>query len=283
MAIEIPKEVKQAPNDYVKYSVCEGKDGKFEDKDGVCYGDIMSSLQSVSIRCVPAVRTPPKEYDSSARKFIEPTEKEIADWAEPTGIDSERYFKWMQLCKDNQLVPTDARPYADDGKNYLEIPGGIYDRHLVYAALCCYRWSDSYANMVWQIVEHMEKLDGITFWQAFHHGLATRYKYGTGHSFSAIYVGSSGAYGNKENYDLSHSLAMPFFFSKTVEERKKSSDGYAYDEMAKIAQTLGGLVSNQPILYSAKLDDLLTPKWTALYQKENPTKETLLALYKEAL
>jgi hypothetical protein len=52
-----------------------------------------------------------------------------------------------------------------------------------------------------------------------------------------------------------------------------------------IAKQLGGVKiksnGSRPVLALDRLDDLLSPKWTPLYQLEEPTKEKLLTLYEQ--
>ncbi len=256
MAIDIPKGIKKAPTDYIEYSTyVDGHLKHTGSNRKACYSGIMYSLTTVGFHCCPV--------------------------ATSSGLPPEHYLKWMRLCQEYQLVPKSTQPYVDKGGNYLIIPGGVYDRHWVYAALCCYRWSSAYANMVWQIVEHVEKLEGITFWQALHYGLATHCK-GVNHNFLSINNVSGPYGGRKTSHDLAYSLAIPVFFSQSVEERKRLNNSYTITAIAAIAKQLGGQENGKATLYIEAFEDLLTPKWTALYREEKPTKETLLALYNEA-
>ena len=285
--IAIPSTVRKADLDYVSYCSVSSDGSKAEHKDSPCYSSIMSSLTKVSVICR----------------------------ARPLGVpvDTDCFIAWMELCKKHRLVPRKAHFYSERKKNYLEIPSGAYDKHLVYAALCCYRFSESFAPMVWQIVAHSQKLKDVTFWQLLHYGFAKHYSYGIGHSFSMIYTGANcSIYGKQHSKNLAESIALKEFFGKTIRTRKDIT-GQTNQAVSSLADTLGGYEvtsaskerckkngekfmkqhgyvpyhiatppATEPVLKIKKLEDLLTPKWTPMFLLKRPTKARLRKLYKAA-
>jgi len=286
--IAIPDSVKKSPNDYVSYHQLNPDGTEKEYEGAACYAAIMASLTKIAVRCRAKVK-------------------------DSLSVDKDHYLTWMKLCKRHRLVPRKAIYYSEDGKNFLEIPAGVYDKHIVYSALCCYRFSESFAPMVWQIVEHSEKLDGVTFWQLLHYGLSNHYTYGAGHSFSMVYTGSTGMYGKNERCDLAQSIALKVFYRRTIRDRKTIT-GYTNQTISALAQTLGGsqpadkatvekfkaqqddarkiygylpgyLTSppaTDPVLKIENFEDLLTTKWTPLFLLRKPNSVQLRKLYKEA-
>jgi len=273
MITKCPKSVKNGPHDYVKYAIVKGN--KPQDMgEKVCYYDAMRSLGANELRLRP--------YNK-----------------DDVRAPGELYLAWMRMCQDNGLMPGDIEFYVEEGNNYLKIPGDVYDKHWMYAAMCCFRFADAFARMVWLVVENMNKgADEFTFWQALHYGLAAEYTYGAGHSFSYICKSnySAAAYNNYvAKDDLACSVAIPLFFARSIKARKKVS-GYTNTAISELATKIGGTrgqevkikgysrpVTRQfPLLHIDRMDDLLTSRWTPMYRLEKPTKAKLSGLYKEA-
>lgn len=269
MSIAIPNEIQNKANDYVTWSIQEGNT-TIDRETQVCYSKDMKQLTTVGFYLRPCL--------------------------DKSQLPNAHFLEWITLCKKNKLIPECAIGHVDADKNYLTLPVGCGDHSLIYAALCCYRWSDSFARMVWQIIEHTRAYPHLSFFQLLHYGLAQHYTYGAGHSFSPVYVSSYGPYGNNEKYDLAQLIAVKqFYMSYTPDQRNKSKDAsYAVNTyIGNMASNLGGFnieeVANgpyktqkrSPILYISNLEDLLTDRWTRLYNVENPTKEVLKKLYDE--
>lgn len=257
---DFPEDLKDHSNDYVTYTAIEKKK-EHDRENAACYSAYYGKLGTVGVLC-----------------------KHPAD---RICIAPEVYLRWMELCKLHGIVPKEAEAYVENEKNYLRIPEAKYDRHVCYAAICCYRWTTHLLRMVWKIVKDCERSD-ITFWQALHFGLANHVA-GTGHSFSSIVCPA--VYSNNSHLNLAHSLAFKPFFEKSVEERKKIT-GQTVNAIAEISSKLGTQTSGPPkivnkypvptFVYSLgieSVDELLTDKWTPLYRIENPTKETLADYY----
>jgi len=270
MFLHCPSEVQNATNDHVEYMVVE-KDQQQDMGSRVCYSNIMSSLESGSFQLRPHNQD---------------------DACSPNDL----YLAWMQLCRDNGLIPDKVEFFIEDGKNSLKVPGGIYDKHWVYATLCCFRFADSYQRLIWLVVENMKHSSGVfTFWQALHYAMAMEYTYGPGHSFSYIAKSSYDGYGIGGRNDLCSSLAIALFFRQSVEERKQLS-GCTNENIKKLADKLGGsrrelttvpgyskpVPKDVPIFKIGFMADLLTARWTPMYQLDSPTKDHLQLLYEEA-
>ena len=278
MIAQCPTEIKNSPNDFVAYYVV--KDGKTsgDKKEDVCFHQIMPSLESAELRLVPR-------------------------HANEGAVSNDLYLEWMKLCWDNGLIPPAVSYGIDNGLNELTVPKHEYDRHWVYAALCCYRFADAFARMVWLVVENMKQADGkFTFWQALHYAMATEYSYGVGHSFSYICKGASPYNATSPNINLASSIAIREFFRQPVLDRKKDV-GYTNAHINTLADSLGGFevvpspepakdatglrrykppVPKKPILRVESLTELLTSNWTSLYLIEKPTNKELQAIYKQA-
>lgn len=279
MIAQCPAEIKNSPNDYVSYYVV--KNGKLTGKqrDDICYHQVMTTLESVELQLVPR-----HANEGAASKDL--------------------YLEWMKLCWDNGLIPPEVSYGVDNGLNVLTVPKHGYDRHWVYAALCCYRFADAFARMVWLVVENMKQAnDQFTFWQALHYAMAVEYSYGAGHSFSHICKGASSPYNTTSpNINLASSIAIREFFKKPVAERKKVT-GYTNTHINALADSLGGFEAvpppesvkdsakpvgyrppapRKPVLRVESLTELLTSKWTPLYLFERPTNKELRAIYEQA-
>lgn len=271
--------------DSVKYSLLS--DGRMVDKGvAACYGMIACQDHGIILR-------------STSQKGAR--------------LDGALYLKWMALCQKHGIVPPGVEAYVDKGLNFLIIPSGVYDRHLVYAALCCFRWADSRGRMPWQIMQHVKRLP-VTFWQAFHYGMGT-HLCGSGHSFHMISKPSLYAIHQQGN-DLSHSVAIPVFFAQddeAVKRRQKLKDNYTNTSITEIATKLGGTkvvklpktpraqapttdingpyphsypsarprTKYVPHLELQDLSELLTKKWTLLYEIHEPTKSKLRKVYQQ--
>lgn len=199
------------------------------------------------------------------------------------GLSPKIYLKWIALCKENQLIPETARASSKrKGKvKYLEIvKPTAYDKHIIYAALCCYRWADTTPQMAWQIMEHMDAW-GITFWQALHYGVK-RWIRNSNHTFfpsgelSYIFNTKTTSYSTSPNANLSVTVGMRRLFNHSSRTRKTSSvSAYNKTTHNALLDEMAGL----PTL-SVKINDLLDPKWVSLIEAKLPN-DAVVKLYKE--
>jgi len=270
---KIPKSVKNGPDDYVSFTV-KGR----KHINVACFWQAMTFLGKNRITVEP-------KHVRGVRST-------------PT-----RYLDWMNLCKEHGLIHPRIKATVEKGKPTLVVPAKGVERDMVYIALCCYRWADSNAVMVWQILQHMKKIKGITFWQVLHFSLATQCTIGYGHSFTPISKYATGLYSKCEAHDLAQSIAMGYFVRATSEQRKKwhklpniYNKVYTNEAVKHLGYALGGHKSEKkvvgdygykyermvsvPLLYIEKMEDLLTPKFTPMYEIEKPTKTKLHKLYK---
>lgn len=261
MPIAVPDAITKLDNDYVNWRVYIN--GQWVERgEQICYNKDMTNLETVGFHLRPKLYA---------------TAKSI--------LPADYYKEWIIQCQMHGLIHESAVIQTKNDHNELIIEKAVPDRHVMYATLCCYRWSDTNAPLVWQIIEHM-KLPNVTFWQALHYGLAFHPTYGGVHSFSPIHKGAYGPYGNNEKYDIAHSIAVKKFFALTKPQRDTLSQQIGTNSInivTKLAQDLGGIAPNkEPVLKANNIDDLLTSKWTAMYQLNDPTRADLIKLYQEA-
>lgn len=250
--IEIPKDIVQRSNaDYVTYEV--SRDGKTRSKNvnAACYAGSMRELSVVEIWC---------HHDSEGKHIL----------------PGDLFLQWIDLLRENRLAPAECKATVDKEGNHLYVPRG-YSKHLVYSALCGYRWSESIAPLAYTVIKLTEMLPKISFWQIMHYALG-KYVSGTGHSWSYITV--YGGYGQHMN--LANSLAFPFFWNRMKRIRienptdagKEHNAGYTCDSVLKLTNELGAaekvtIEGKRPIVIHPFLVDsgeaVLDAKWTPLY------------------
>ena len=246
--ISAPANIVDDEKDYVVYTATSKEKPKGEAATtDICYRTYMSSLHETEFLCEPH----PDNRD----------------------CDGETYLRWMELCQTNLFIPPDVKFYVDQNKNKMHIPGNLYDRHWVYSALCCYRWSSFRKRMVWEAVK-LAETPNITFAQVLHY-VMTNHHIETGHSFSEL-TKRDGPYGGNYNNDMARSLVWKPFFQMPIKERQALS-GYSTVQTNTIIKRL----STKGTLNVKTLDELVTDKWTPLYELESPTTEKLWDLYQE--
>jgi len=263
---DFPKGVRNSTSgDYVSYVTFdkEGKEGRKE-SNAACYSTPLGQVKIVGIR-------------TESRQ------------PEGTRLSGELYLQWMDLCKQHKLFAQETEVFVENGKNVLVIQPNQFCRPATYIPLVCFRWADSSAQMVWQILEHMEKRSGFTFWQALHYSLGTLCKFGTGHSFTMINMSGS-VYCGHATTNMAYSVALKKYFESSQEERAAwhKNDMYVNNATKKIADELSDPPKN-PDRYTTCTANLVCPalaeligdKWTPLYELENPTRDRLKELYEE--
>ena len=252
-----PDNIKNSPDDYVAWSVI--KSGKAYPDTGICYNQIMTDLGNICLELTPRQKP---EFRTSPEIFTE----------------------WMGLCKQEKLIPPDVKITTDEGQNKLYIPSG-FDKHWTYAALCCYRFSDCFARMVWFVMENMKQSSShITFWQALHYAMAMEYTYGSGHSFSYVSKDGAGVYDSCDyKTNIASSVGLSLFFQKPMADRAKVASR-TNDAVKAESEKLGDWKwegnKKKAVLLVSPLEELLADKWTPLYKISNPTKEKMLEAYK---
>jgi len=208
-------------------------------------------------------------------------------------LTADEFFQWIEHCRKANIIAKGMTAYTDaQGIHRLIVPRGLYDRHQIYAAMCCFRWADCAPKMVFELLENLKKED-VPFWTALHYGLQG-YWYNYNHSFVRIASRSASMYmSDAPSQDLAHSLAAKFWYSLSAEERvsRNPNSISSICEVDKVAIELGGELTERfqvdrrdkqrPNLFIEEMKTLLTPKWKPLYDLERPTKDELARLYKE--
>jgi hypothetical protein len=132
-------------------------------------------------------------------------------------ISDEDYIRWMDLCKVNGLMPESSRYYIDKKGPMAHIPGTGENRHRVYSGLCCYRFVQSNAPLVYTALRLIETLPEVDFYQVLHY-VMSKFVYNWNHNVSYLSTtGLHGAYGGSGsgmNLDLIHSIALKWWFKR---------------------------------------------------------------------
>lgn len=248
MNIEIPEHISDPSDDYINFKTKE-KCGDSRNYDHYnCFAQIMKSLASYEIE-------------------VHPTHNKK--------IDKENYDKWMELCLKYNILHKKCELFYDNDFPRIIIPRGMADRNLTYCTLCCYRWGITNQKLTYTVVQLIEKLPTISFWQILHYSLC-KYIKNNNHSFSTLNNYRDDHYSSdwtKNNRNLASSIVLKQYFA---DPGKIKNDGTSYLNNTLISQAnhLGQLMVNH-------VDDVLNPKWTPLYEIENPTAESLQKLYDE--
>jgi hypothetical protein len=236
----------------------------------------MKRLGSVRVRCRPYKVSKAEalyHYNSGLIRGIK--------YAEMDGrsiLSEEVYLQWMELCKQHGLVPKIAKCYRREGCNIMEVMRPrVYDKHMTYAALCCYRWSECKAPMIYEIVAMSQRYPTINFWQVLHYVLA-RHEITGGHSFVNMRTSSARWVTGKSSYvaatDLARSVATCGFFERQKPCQRKSYLGGTVQKIDDLVYQLRGMTV-------PKIDVLLEDRWGELYRLPRLTKEPLHKKYAE--
>src|SRR4051812_31092589 len=95
-------------------------------------------------------------------------------------LSQQDYFKWVDLCKANHIMPPDSR--GDIVKNMPTITMSGF-RHQVFPGLSCYRWAVNLGILPKLVLDLLDSNPNIHFFQAFHFALG-KYNQWSNHSFS---------------------------------------------------------------------------------------------------
>lgn len=253
MEISVPPFVKRPSSDRVTFEVFACKNKKFISnvKNSACYGQYMKNLSQYIFQCKP-------NNGSS-------------------NLPGECFLYLIDLCKKHGMMPADTIGVVEDRCNYLSFDGSKTDRHIAYTTLCWYRWCDSKPDFIYRFIRMIDEYPHLTIWEILHYSLIKEGISASAHSFvnmSTVSIYSTVALQN----NLAVSIAMKLFYSDSYKKFREGS-GYAMS-----AQCIKNYANNlgKPLTF-AKIDDLLSGKFTPLYKLDNPTKKTLHALYKEII
>lgn len=158
--IPMPDFIKARPgSDFVTYHA-NGK--KFVKK--ACYAEHMIKLHQIEF-------------------FLEPCD----EIAKRTAVPGEYYLKWVDLFKIQRLFPKGVTAEVKENNLYMHIPkfDHLKTKYRIYNALCCYRFAESNAPMVYTTIELMNKYPHMNFWQALHYSSSV-YVQNSGHHFLPI-------------------------------------------------------------------------------------------------
>jgi len=245
---ELPPQVKNATSDHVKYGfkIPSGVEKQFS---AVCYAAHMDRLPKGIFYLYPNITT---------------------NWIHEKAscLPGECFIAFIDMCKKNGLIPKEVKIKIVDGQNRLVVDGKKFDRHLVYSTLCCYRWSDSKAAMVYNITHALMENPRLNFWCVLYYWLLKS-------SLNYNHTFLPGMSGYNYNVNISNVLALKYFFS---DDCKRS--GYwgkcwresSRNKIAEISQKFGK--------FMVKRKDLLTNKFDPLFKiKKVPTNKMISQIY----
>jgi hypothetical protein len=243
--MKIEKKFKDITPDKVSYRTLEVKNNLLsESKNAYCYANHYRKMEDFSFELYPL-----------------DNEKSI--------LPKDIYFNFITLCEENGLLPHGCVPWSEDDRNKLYIPSNPH-RCQTYAALCCYRWVETRANLPLNICEAVSK--GVNFYQALFWACA-KIVDNYGHSFHKAYAG--GSYAKLNLYEMfgCHSL-----YQKEFENIKVLSSGNAITDIV-YKKTIE--ISKDTI--AIKAEDFLKPELKDLFNL-NPKelKESLTKLKNES-
>lgn len=194
---KIPQELGNKVNDNVSYAVTIGE-SKYDYNNAACYMAVAHQL-------------PECEF------FLRPNDKKsVLPW--------DAFVRWVELCKENGVITPEATPSRDGDLNLLHMPKGN-NRHLVYASLCCYRWSENQPGAPWLVVELLNANPKIDFFQALHYA-CTQVVYYFTHSFTQIICNNGKCFYNHGQYIynlyIPYSAVLAWFYRDKVDGRTKA-------------------------------------------------------------
>jgi hypothetical protein len=229
--VEIPSHLKgMASNDYVSYT----SNGTAY-KSAACYAKIMGQLPSVCTDCEP---------------LLPETKSQLS---------SEDYLAWMNLCKDNHLMPSGSEFRSEDGRNYAKIPGAGETKHRIYAALCCYRWTECLSPMCYLLLRLSERKK-LDFFQLFHY-VTGKHVTLTGHSMTNNAALTYNPY-VAHRRSLLYALKVKLFFLRRPDGCLASKA----DQTAYTNVTIDTLFANIDPLPLVAESAVLDERWSQLFQ-----------------
>lgn len=199
-------------------------------------------------------------------------------------LPKETYFNWVNLCKSIGLIPTDAVPDRLGPHNTLFIPRNGYSKHQIYAAMCCYRWSENQSQLVYVATKAAKTLP-VHFGQALHYAAGT-YITLTGHSFCNIVKVVNNPYaacGKSGQIWLPWSIGIKEFFRSHADKNQSSQTDHAISEMLNKMDLTEPGRSAQPELCVPTIEDVLWKELADLYEGDMPPKAELVNRWKKVM
>jgi len=231
MNFEIPEEIVEVSKNhpYTKDTVsfASTKNGGAESvyENNICYSTVMSQLMECDIRCFP---------------------EQVGTGRAPSVLPPEMYKQWMELCIKHHWLPPNTTFQIEERNHTCLIPCAGMTRHEMYAALCCYRWSQNQPRIPWMILKLMEQFPKIHFYQAvqYTHSL---YVEDPVHSFLAFHNASRnklvpGIQYQVSNMNLLLSVVAKWFFAKDDagnSPAKAAAQSYTITELESYLKKLG--------------------------------------------
>lgn len=196
------------------------------------------------------------------------------DPANKSIMSEEHYLRWMELCRQNGLVAGEAVPYTEDGNNCIYIEEHQHEYAVLYATLCCYRWSTHYVKMCYDIIDDNRD---ISFHQKLHYYLGKTVQ-NWNHSFT--YVSHSSVYqqgGINSNLSLQVSIGWKLFYNELTPKQRASyfKDQYVNNAIVAFAQKN---VGSLPI---GKIEEVLLEKWKPLYEMGDVGADKYAEMYQK--
>lgn len=118
------------------------------------------------------------------------------------------YLKFIDLTKESNVIDSSVEATVSDDDYLMHIPIVKTTRHRVYAALCCYRFCESWAPIPYTVLKLKELNPQLHFWQLLHYAHKHCLKQQNQHSFLPIY---------KQKTSIAITLAAAaFVFNKKI-------------------------------------------------------------------
>ena len=269
--IDIPPNIQNHKDDFVSYQTNSLNSSIQTYENSACYASHINKLQSCEFTCYPNKRSSILPY--------------------------EVFYRWITLCQENGFVPKEATINKVDDNNILIIPNNNYDNNIVYAALCCYRWSENQAPMPYCVVKLLEKTPKMSFFQAFHYACC-KYISLVNHSFCNLSILGScssfyGNYGKSGQFFLPWGLAVRIFFTKSRTDKSKTNSfnsPHTTDGITTVVENLGFVEPHKNTIKNwlgnlcvRNVEDLLWDEWNDLYHMEDYTKQNINDYYKTVM
>jgi hypothetical protein len=255
--ITLPKNMIARPGDLVTYqAICNKTEKKTAHVGAPCYNQHMAKLANFTFDCVPC----------NTKESILPAED---------------FFLWMKYCAAFGFSPAGTIPYTKDKQNCCFIHGKEENKHRIYAGLCCYRWSECLAPMVWEACRLIEKRPDVSFYRILHF-VTGKYVTLIGHSFTNVCAGAMSLYASHgvkaARLDHMWGLYPKFFFAPGYNLVAKTNSQLWTQNI--IAEDIRKFDLHLPV---KKHEDLLDDKWAELYNVEELNKAKIKAVYNKLL
>lgn len=220
-----------------------------------CYAGVRIHLGHRSLRCRPFRSA--SQYSYAGSRFHDGT----------SALTAKEFIQWVRLCKRHGLIPKTAKVKRKGKQNILElVKPELYDRHVLFSALCCYRFSEVKPGMIWQLLQHMKARPKPHFWQAFHYAI-TRHWPGGAHNFVAMGIG---------RIDFAEACGCQMLFEKGTIRQRRLNSMSTQTAVANAGREFQGMSVSKP-------SDVLQPCWKPLFTTPKPTKTELHRIYNEGI